>query len=168
MSFDWQGALKSVAPLLGNAVGGPLGGAAAAFLADKLGIKEKTVEAVANVLNSSKLTPEQVVQVKDAELEFEKFCKTNNLDVMKVNLENTKDARQMQMTTRSVMPAVMSIIITIGFFGILGYMLTDDYKSSEPLLVMLGSLGTAWVAVVNFWFGSSHGSMQKNEALARK
>jgi hypothetical protein len=168
MSFDWQGALKSVAPLVGNALGGPLGGAAASFVADKLGIKEKTVEAVANVLSTSKLNPEQVAQIKEAELEFEKFCKTHNLDVMKVNLENTKDARAMQITTRSIMPAVMSVIITVGFFGILAYMLTDDYKASEPLLVMLGSLGTAWVAVVNFWFGSSHGSMQKNEALARK
>ena len=166
--MDWQSALKSVAPLVGNALGGPLGGAAAAFLADKLGIKEKTVEAVANVLNTSKLTPEQIVMVKDAEIEFEKFCKTNNLDVMKVNLENTKDARAMMINTRSVMPAVMSIVITFGFFGILGYMLTDDYKSSEPLLVMLGSLGTAWVAVVNFWFGSSHGSAVKTEQMGRK
>ena len=72
----------------------------------------------------------------------------------------------MQVVTQSHVPAVMSYLITAGFFGILGYMLSDDYKSSEPLLVMLGSLGTAWVAVVNFWFGSSHGSRQKTEALA--
>ncbi len=166
MSFDWQSALKSVSPMIGTALGGPLGGAAAAFLADKLGVKEKTVEAVANVLNKAKLTPEQVAQVKEAEIEFAKFCKTHNLDVMKLHMDNTKDARAMQVTTRSMMPAVMSILITIGFFGILGYMLTDDYKSSEPLLVMLGSLGTAWVAVVNFWFGSSHGSQKKDEFLA--
>ncbi len=86
----------------------------------------------------------------------------------KINVDNTKDARAMQITTRSVMPAVMSMFITVGFFGILGYMLTDDYKSSEPLLVMLGSLGTAWVAVVNYWFGSSHGSSVKTEVLSQK
>ena len=32
---DW---IKNIAPLVGTALGGPLGGAAAAFLADKLGI----------------------------------------------------------------------------------------------------------------------------------
>ncbi len=167
-SDDWKNLFRSVAPAIGTALGGPLGGAAAAFLADKLGVESKTVEAVTEVLNSGKLSPEQIEKVKLAEIDFNKFLESNKIDMAKINVDNTKDARQMQMTTRSVMPAVMSVIITIGFFGILGYMLTDDYKSSEPLLVMLGSLGTAWVAVVNFWFGSSHGSMQKNEALVRK
>ena len=168
MSFDWQGALKSVAPLVGNALGGPLGGAAASFIADKLGIKEKTVEAVSKALSTAKLTPEQVTQIKEAELDFEKFCMSHNLDVMKINLENTQGARNMQITTKSHVPATMSYLITAGFFGILAYMLTDSYQASEPLLVMLGSLGTAWVAVVNFWFGSSHGSEQKNVAFMRK
>ncbi len=167
-SDDWKNLFKSVAPAIGTALGGPLGGAAAAFLADKLGVESKTVEAVTEVLNSGKLSPEQIEKVKLAEIDFNKFLESNKIDMVKINVDNTKDARQMQMSTRSVMPAVMSVIITIGFFGILGYMLTDDYKSSEPLLVMLGSLGTAWVAVVNFWFGSSHGSMQKNEALAKR
>ena len=40
---DW---LKTLAPLLGTALGGPLGGAAASFIADKLGIENKTIEAV--------------------------------------------------------------------------------------------------------------------------
>ncbi len=167
-SDDWKNLFKSVAPAIGTALGGPLGGAAAAFLADKLGVESKTVEAVTEVLNSGKLTPEQIEKVKLAEFDFQKFLETNKIDMAKINVDNTKDARAMQITTRSVMPAVMSMLITVGFFGILGYMLTDDYKSSEPLLVMLGSLGTAWVAVVNYWFGSSHGSTVKTEVMSQK
>ncbi len=167
-SNDWKNLFKSVAPALGTALGSPLAGAAAAFIADRLGIESKTVESVTEVLNSGKLLPDQIEKIQLAEIDFQKFLETNKIDMAKINVDNTKDARLMQMTTRSNMPAVMSLLITVGFFGILGYMLTDDYKSSEPLLVMLGSLGTAWVAVVNFWFGSSHGSMQKNEALTRK
>lgn len=167
-SDDWKNLFRSVAPAIGTALGGPLGGAAAAFLADKLGVESKTVEAVTDVLNSGKLSPEQIEKVKLAEIEFNKFLEQNKIDLAKLDVENTKDARAMQMATNSYMPAMMSIVISVGFFGILGYMLTDEYKSSEPLLVMLGSLGTAWVAVVNFWFGSSHGSMQKTEALVRK
>ena len=165
-SDDWKNLFRSVAPAIGTALGGPLGGAAAAFLADKLGVESKTVKAVTDVLNSGKLSPEQIEKVKLAELEFQKFLETNKIDLAKIDADNTKDARAMQVVTQSHVPAVMSYLITAGFFGILGYMLSDDYKSSEPLLVMLGSLGTAWVAVVNFWFGSSHGSRQKTEALA--
>ena len=53
--MDW---LKTIAPMIGTALGGPLGGAAAAFLADKLGIETKTVEAVSEVLNSGRMTPD--------------------------------------------------------------------------------------------------------------
>jgi hypothetical protein len=48
----------------------------------------------------------------------------------------------------------------------MGFMMTDSYTSSEPLLVMLGSLGTAWIACVNYWFGSTSGSKTKTELLA--
>ena len=167
--MNWIDAVKGIAPMVGTALGGPLGGAAAAFLADKLGVKEKTLEAVSAVLSSGKMTPDQLVQVREAEIEFEKFCKQNNIDVARVHLENTKDARVMQTQTRSYYPATLSTIITIGFFSILGWMLYDDkIANSEPILIMLGALGAAFAAVVNFWLGSSIGSMQKTEAMARK
>ena len=163
--MDW---LSKLVPLLGTALGGPLGGAAASFIADKLGIESKTIEAVTDVLNSGKLSPDQIAAIKVAEIDFKKFLEQNKIDLVKMDFDNTKSARDMQIITKSTTPAIMSYLITAGFFGILTYMLSDAYVSSEPLLVMLGSLGTAWVAVVNYWFGSSHGSAQKSEILASK
>jgi hypothetical protein len=72
----------------------------------------------------------------------------------------------MQIYTRSKTPEVLSFVITIGFLGVLFYMLTMEAKPSESLLIMLGSLGTAWVAVVNFWFGSTAGSSPKTQLIA--
>ena len=162
--MEW---LKNLAPLLGNALLGPLGGAAAGFLADKLGVKEGTIEAVSDVLNSGKMSADQVASIKLAEIEFKKFLETNKIDLEKLNVENTKDARQMQMTTRSNFPAVLSGFITLGFFGILGWMLHDDnIANSEPVLIMLGSLGAAFGAVVNYWLGSTSGSQAKSQMLA--
>jgi hypothetical protein len=167
MSFDWKGALKSVAPALGTAIGGPLGGAAATFIAGKLGLKESTIEAVGSALNASKLTPEQIVQVKDAEIEFKKFCKTNDLDLEKIAAEDRGSARNMQIQTRSKMPAILTIMITLGFFGVLGAMLYDDsIVNSPPLLIMLGSLGTAWTGACAFWFGTTSNSQNKTNLLA--
>ncbi|MFI3197678.1 MAG: hypothetical protein QX196_05070 [Methylococcaceae bacterium] len=163
--MDW---LSKLVPLLGTALGGPLGGAAASFIADKLGIESKTIEAVTDVLNSGKLSPDQIAAIKVAEIDFKKFLEQNKIDLVKMDFDNTKSARDMQIITKSTTPAIMSYLITAGFFGILTYMLSDAYVSSEPLLVMLGSLGTAWIAVVNYWFGSSHGSAQKSEILASK
>lgn len=161
--MDW---LKTLAPLLGTALGGPIGGAAAAFIADKLGIETGTIEAVTEVLNSGKLTPDQLAGIKLAEIEFQKFLETNKIDLAKIHLDNTKDARDMQKTTRSVYPAILSSFVVVGFFGILASMLVMAYTPSESLLIMLGALGASFGAVVNFWLGSSNGSVIKSDLLA--
>lgn len=166
-SNDWQSLFKTVAPAIGTALGGPLAGAAASFLADKLGVQEKTVKAVTDVLNSGKLTSDQILSVKLAEIEFNKFCKTHSIDMEKIAAADRGDARAMQVATRSNMPAVLTIMITSGFFGVLGWMLYDsNVVNSPPLLIMLGSLGTAWTAACSFWLGTTHGSAQKNQLLA--
>lgn len=163
--MDW---LKTLVPLLGTALGGPLGGAAASFIADKLGIESKTIEAVTDILNSGKLSPDQISNLKLAEIDFQKFLESNKIKLAELDVENTKDARDMQKITRASTPAVLSYGITMGFFGILTSMLVFKYVPTEPLLIMLGALGAAFGGVVNFWLGSSHGSNQKSELLANR
>ncbi len=165
MVSEW---VKTIAPLIGQALGGPLGGAAAAFLADKIGIQEKTVEAVSEVLNSGKLTADQITQVKLAELDFKKFLESNKIRLEELDAADRKSARDMQIATGSWVPATLALAITVGFFSILGWMLSDStYKPTEPLLIMLGSLGTAWTMVVSFYFGSSQGSKDKTDLIDR-
>ncbi len=160
--------LKELVPMIGTALGGPLGGLAASFVADKLDIKEKTVEAVTNVLNSGRMSPDQIVQVKLAEIEFTKFCQQNGIDLEKIAAADRDSARKMQMTTQSAVPGALTFVITGGFFGILAWMLTHaDMPHSEPLLVMLGSLGTAWTTSIAFWFGTTVGSQRKTNLLAQ-
>lgn len=159
--------LKELAPLIGTALGGPLGGAAAAFIASKLGIEESTVEAVSEVLNSGKLTPEQIQAVKLAEIDFQKFLEANKIDLEKIHAGDRDSARKMQIAAPSRIPGVLAILITGGFFGILVYMLQSEYKPTDSLLVMLGSLGTAWTSIVAYYYGSSSGSQAKNAMLEK-
>ena len=65
--------------------------------------------------------------------------------------------RTMPMARPSMVPATLSIVVTVGFLGVLigmmkGWLTTD---SSDALLLMLGSLGTAWTGVMAFWFGTT-------------
>lgn len=161
---DW---IKTIAPMVGTALGGPLGGAAAAFLADKLGVSDKTVEAVSKVLNDGKLSPEQIVSVKQAELEFQKFLESNKIKLEEIAAADRGSARDMLTATKAKTPAVLTYIITLGFFGVLGAMFYwPEVKESAPLMIMLGSLGTAWTGACAFWFGTTHGSQSKNDLLA--
>jgi hypothetical protein len=160
--------LKSIVPLIGTALGGPLGGAAAAFVADKLGIADKTIEAVSEVLNSGKMTPEQISALKLAELDFQKFLESNKIKLEEISAADRNSAREMLKTTRSYVPATLTFVITAGYFVTLLGMMTKAFtvEDSQVMLIMLGQLGTAWGVSIAFWFGTTSGSKDKTDILA--
>lgn len=164
--MDW---LKTLAPLLGTALAGPLGGAAAGFIADKLGVKESTVAAVTDVLNSGKMTADQIASLKAAELEFQKFLEGNKIRLEEINAGDRKSARDMQMATGSWVPGVLALVIVAGFFGILVAMMLNvlNVSDQQSLLILLGALSAGFGAVLNFYFGSSHGSQAKSALLVQ-
>lgn len=166
-TMEW---LKTLAPLLGTALGGPIGGAAAAFIADKLNLSAKTVEAVTEVLSSNKLTPEQLSSLKLAELEFSKFLEQNKIDLAKLDTDNTINARSMQIETRSITPDVIAVVVVTGFFAILILMMMGllEVSDQQALLILLGSLSAGFGAVLNFFYGSSRSSQNKDILIAAK
>lgn len=163
--MEW---LKTLAPLLGTALAGPIGGAAASFIADKLGVQEKTVQAVTEVLNSGKLTPEQLTQIKEAEIEFKKFLESNKIKLEEIAASDRNSARDLLKTTRSYVPATLTFIITFGYFAVLIGMMMKQFEvaDSQVMLIMLGQLGTAWGVCIAFWMGTTKSSADKTEMIA--
>jgi len=66
-------------------------------------------------------------------------------------------------------PAVLTIVTTVGFFGILAWLIRHGLPDSgrDAVLIMLGTLGTAWTGCVTYYVGSSAGSARKTEAMER-
>ena len=160
--------LKTLAPLLGTAIAGPFGAMAASFLADKLGVQEKTIAAVQDVFASSTMTSEQISAIRQAEIEFKKWMGDNEIKKEQLAVDNTKDARAMQVATKSWVPAALAILITLGYFGILVGMMvgTLNVNDNQALLILIGALSTGFGTVLNFFMGSSQGSQAKSEMLA--
>jgi hypothetical protein len=71
----------------------------------------------------------------------------------------------MQSTTKSWIPGTLAIGVTVGFFGILYALMSGRAEKSNELMIMLGSLGTAWTGIVTFYFGSSASSQNKDLLL---
>jgi hypothetical protein len=62
-------------------------------------------------------------------------------------------------------PPVLSVLVTVGFFGILIGLMSGQIHTSDALMLMLGSLGTAWTGIIAFYFGSSASSQAKDAMI---
>jgi hypothetical protein len=161
--MDW---LRQIAPTIATAMGGPLAGMAVSVISKAIGVDP---DKVGDMISNNKLTAEQIAQVKIAEIELQKQAQELGLNFEKLEVEDRKSARDMQAATRSMMPPLLAGSVTIGFFGIMGMMFNGQVDSSNPaILMMLGSLGTAWTGIISYYFGSSAGSQAKTDLLSKK
>jgi hypothetical protein len=160
--MDW---LKQIAPTIATALGGPLAGMAVSAISKAIGVDPTEVS---DLIKNNKLSADQIAQVKIAEIELQKQAQELGLNFEKLAVEDRMSAREMQSATRSIVPPALAGIITVGFFGILGMMLFGKVDSNNPaILMMLGSLGTAWTGIIAYYFGSSAGSAAKTDLLSR-
>jgi hypothetical protein len=160
--MEW---LKQIAPTVATALGGPLAGMAVAAVSKAIGVDESKV---GDLINNNKLTADQIAQVKIAEIELQKQAQELGLNFETLAVDDRKSAREMQATTRSIVPPVLAAIVTLGFFGIMVMMLLGKVDSNNPaILMMLGSLGTAWTGIIAYYFGSSAGSQAKTDLLSK-
>jgi hypothetical protein len=125
---------------------------------------------VGNLIKDNKLTADQIAQVKLAEIELQKQANELGLNFEALAVDDRKSAREMQATTRSIVPPLLAASVTVGFFAILGGMMFGKMSVADntALTMMLGSLGTAWTGIIAYYFGSSAGSQAKTELLGGK
>ena len=163
--MDW---LKTALPTLATALGGPLAGAAASFVADKLGLSEKTVDAVKAAISGA--TPEQLIQMKQIDADLQKFFAGLDIDLERIAAADRASARDRESKTGDTWtPRALALFVTSGFFGVLGFLLVHGKPEvgGDALLVMLGSLGASWTAIIAYYFGSTKGSADKTALLAK-
>ena len=153
--------LGGLAPTIGTALGGPMGGVAMKFLADKFtGGDTGKVE---DFLLSAQ--PEQLKELKLAEIEFQTKMRELDIDLERLATEDRGSARQMAATRGFVPQIVMSIVYSCGYFAVLGAFMGGVLEVQDAHTSMfnglLGVLSAAQIQIINFWFGSSAGSKEK-------
>jgi len=160
--------VKTVAPSLATAVGGPLAGMATRAISDALlgkpdGTEDELIDAAA------KASPDQLLALKKAEQDFAVRMRELEIDLQRIDAADRSSAREREVKTGDWTPKALAGAVTLGFFGVLGYMIAYGLptQGGEALLVMLGTLGTAWGGIVSYYFGSSAGSKEKSEAMSR-
>jgi uncharacterized membrane-anchored protein len=72
--------------------------------------------------------------------------------------------------TDNLFMIILGSVIVLGFFGLVALLLTFEVKEANQniLYLVAGGLMAAFGSVVNYYFGSSHGSKIKTEDMIAK
>jgi len=169
-AFDWKSVVRTVAPGLATALGGPLAGVAASALSDALlGRPDGSEADISQAMAVG--GADALVKIKAAEQAFQVRMRELDIDLERIHQADRDGARKREAASGDTWtPRLLAIGITCGFFGVLSWLLAQGKPETggDALLVMLGALGGAWASVVAYYFGSSAGSREKTALLGGK
>ena len=161
------GYLKMVAPTVATALGGPLAGVAVKALGDVLlpGESAPTPAQVAAAVTA--LPPDQMVRLREIEVKFLTDMKAAEIEVERLAYADTASARAREISVRDETPAILALVVTIGFFGSLLFMSMNDLPvaNKEALLLIVGGLANGWALILGYYFGSSRGSDRMKDLM---
>jgi hypothetical protein len=171
------GVVESLAPTIASCIGGPLAGGAVSALERVFGLTpaptattDDRTAAVAAAIEGA--TPEQLAAIRKADQDYDLAMKAagfkdiETLAALKV--QDVVSARTMQTTDKSWTPPLLTLVITVGFFTLLGMLFFVQVPdANKPVIYScLGTLGTVWLVACHFWFGSTSDTAQVNNLLA--
>jgi hypothetical protein len=168
--MDWKAIVATVAPWIGTAIGGPLGGMAVEAAANALGLSDKTVEAVKGAIMGA--SPETLLALKEADqnfaLQMQSLGFQNVKDLESIAAGDRDSARKMQMENKSFMPAVITAGILTSFACTLVALLFIPIptENRDLIIYMIGQLSGFAGSAVAFWLGTTRQSEEKTRMLA--
>lgn len=156
--------IGAAAPKIGMAIGGPLGGIAGKFVQNALGVDND--EAAVAQLESD---PDALLKLKQAEQDFAEHMRKLDIDEEALKVQDRASARDLAKATTPWPQIAISAVFILGYLTILGLFFADQLRvpMGEAFMVMLGVLTAGVTNILNFWFGSSHGSQGKDDTLAK-
>jgi len=142
----------AVAPTLGTALGGPLGGAAASMISDALGC-DNDEKSINKALQSA--TPDELAGVKEADREFDAKMKELDVDLFALETQDKQDARKhfaKDWTAKFI--GLIMVVFFCSYIAMITVM-PPEQNSMELINLVLGYMGGLVSAVISFYFGAS-------------
>ena len=158
--------IRQIAPTIATALGGPLAGLATKTLSEALlGTPDAPPDEIAAALGNA--SPEQLAKLREIDANLKVTMKKLDIDLAQIDANDRGSARNREIQTGDKTPMVLAGVVCFGFFGtLIGLMLYGlPQRGQDALLIMLGALGSAFTAIVSYYFGSSSGSRQKDQII---
>tara|TARA_R100001594_G_scaffold83702_2_gene118279 strand:+ start:3088 stop:3567 length:480 start_codon:yes stop_codon:yes gene_type:complete len=148
----------NLAPTLGSALAGPMGGMAGNLVAEVLGCDPEPKKIEQAIQNA---TPEQLMELKKAEKDFEIKMKELDVDIFAMETADIQDARKV--FAKDWTPRIFGLVALFGFVGYI-FLVTlqpPDANSDTIVSLVLGYLGGLVSAIASFYFGASNKENEK-------
>ena len=173
----FTGILKKAFPFISAAasLGGPLGIMAANAVGSALGMSKPpgaNEDDISSVITTAFATPDQRIALLKAEQDFQ--VQMTQMGFQHEDLQNALDekdresARLREVQVKDHTPMILAYsVVALSFFVFIWYFERGVPNSVTPELVgiIFGTVGSALVQVLNYYFGSSSGSASKTAAI---
>lgn len=167
---DWTDTLKTLAPTVAAALGGPLAGAAVSAIGSILGMDKPTQDTIAKAITNGQLSADQIGELKKLEMQYQndeaergfKYAELAFKDRDSARLNNVAGGVQAYLFWLSL----LLLVITIGSEV---YVLFHGAPKDVPDIIIgriLGLLDSVAMLVLTYWYGTTNSSAQKTELLA--
>jgi len=175
--------IAKYAPTLGMALTSPAGAAVAIanVVADAF---SGSVDSPKELIKKMQADPDMQAKLLQLQQDYDIKCKQiiadmqseqliHDEELYKADVQDRDSARKansgnQENNKRDFMPPIIAVLVVIGFYAaIAAIMIVNSNEADRDILyMMLGVLGTAFISIINYYFGSSAGSRDKTISLA--
>ncbi|MFC1022271.1 hypothetical protein ACFGWG_08245 [Pasteurella multocida] len=158
-----------IAPLLSGPAG--IAVSVGGLIAEALGA-DNSPEAVQKALMNN---VDASLKLQEMQLKHAEFLEQARIQIMMLETESEKarlaDIQQAREVHKGhFMPTVLTILLFIAMMAVIGglFYFEVPLEMREVLMLLIGSISTAFTGAFNYWLGSSRGSAEKQAILAKK
>lgn len=163
--MDW---LKTIAPTLATALGGPLAGLAVEAVGSAFGWTDATKDKVQDVLSKGQMSGEQIVQLKQAEMAMIEKERELGFKFAELDFKDRDSARQREMSVKDNTNKMLAYAVVGAFLALVGSTMLGFAKVDSALAgTLVGYLSAKAEQVLAYYFGSTKGSAEKTAMIAR-
>lgn len=168
--IDWRDIVRTTAPTLATVLtgGNPLAGMAVKAISETLlGRPDGTEADVETAILGA--GADDLLKLKEADNQFKLDMRRADIDLEKVHAGDRDSARKREVATGDWTNRILAAIYTLGYFWMLYYFMKYAMPEGNKdfLLPLLGVMTGGQVLIMQYYFGSSKGSSDKNVLLKR-